>query len=371
MLKKAIVNFIVVLILLISLCCGSVYALQKIKIDKILSVGINKQNNQNEFISIEDIKTDDYGNLYVLDSKRQLVLKYDASCNFVKTIGKPSLNITNKEEIKNKLASIKAGQIKVNKEYLYNPLKLFLKNDKLYILDLDKVSVYSINGEFIKNVKLIGLFPRDIHINNNNEIVVAQVLEYSNNIFHVYDENGNLIRSFGDYFEIPNKYKLLGQNTTISNKQRGFPISIKYFSETEKLYLMNPFEYEIRVINEDGIVNNIKNEKNVRYYPPQGISQPLEGQREAWAIAYMAAPKILMMNGRILVFTPKIINKVNIGCWVEIYNNERREAVSAVDLKSYPACIFGRSINSNEGELYCIEIDNGSYFVGKYLIKML
>lgn len=344
-----------------------------ISIEKIKSMVIDKNSKGYNFLSITDIKTDEYGFVYVLDSERQIVQKYTKDLGFVGSIGNPAFISNSETDLENNIRAVAGHQLKVNKENLYSPQKIWIKNGRLYILDLGKIGIYSIEGEFIKNLHTDLSSTRAIFVNDADEIIVGSESETTGQIFCVFDNEGVLTRRFGECFGLSGKATGLAERTGINERSLGFPISVQYVNKTQRLYCMNPYKFEIVVYQNEKLTDLMRPDGDVfRFPPPQAISQPLEEGKTPWALTLISPPQMFWLADRLLVFMPDIeFNTLtNAGMTINSYKENKLDASLKLRSGMYPLCIFEKPDKSG-GDMYCIEIAEGNQTVSKYEIRIV
>jgi len=314
------------------------------------------------FVKISDIKVDNLGNIYILDSIRQRVQVYDQSQNYIATIGTSKFNSRNMKEWRSNIENIKRGEIKeIELEELYFPQKMFLKNEKIYILDLNKVVIYSKENEFLGGITYKNIKAHSVFINKKNEIVVAGVKNESNHFLHVFNEKGDFQFSFGEYFKIPKSIKS-GIPNNVEQKSIAFPSDIYYSEEENEFYCMNPFEYDIHIYQDNVLIRKIRlPAKDKQIIPPQGLGRFVQG-KPVYSISYITSPTLLRMGNHIFVFSAnlfmpsRIIKNYNL----EIYKDFNLSGEYSIDIVN-PAFAVDQ-----EGSLYCVEFGAEQSKVVKY-----
>lgn len=333
---------------------------EKVKIEKIFS--IESESVKVPLDSVRDISVDKNGNIYILDSIKG-VYQFGKEGNFKQIFGKSKFYFKDKNDLKKNVENLRKilREEGIKPYEMLFPQKFYLKDDKLYILDKEKVCIYSIENTFLGSFSLNYIKARDIYVNVKNEVVIGGIKKGSDKIFHVFDKKGNYIYSFAEHFEIPSKFKYsLPEN--FDTKMVSFPICTFYFERDDEYYLMNPFEYEIRIYKDRKLEKIIKNEKAF-YMPPQVIISYIGGKFMGGSVGYISPPKLFRINDYTLIFRVQ---------------KEAGEECTIVDIFKDNIFINSCSLNSllspihmdSQGYLYCLEKNKGSQILSKYLFLL-
>lgn len=198
------------------------------------------------FGRIADISVDEFGNIYMLDSLRSRIQKFDSKGQFLATIGKPKFSYKSRKEYKKDFYKRKEEIRSIKPDELYFPQKFHYRYNKLYILSVYKVCIYSIHNEFISSLNLQdkGTQAYSILVNNNDEIIIAGMKDDSDKMFHAFSEAGKYLNSFGEYFDHPSK-KSLPEH--VDPRFASLPVRCSYSINCDKIYAFSPFQYEIHI----------------------------------------------------------------------------------------------------------------------------
>lgn len=352
---------LVLLFLFIFLLSSIFYGRYIVSVKKEISIGKEKGNDNYIFGRIEDVAVDEKGNIYILDSIRERIQKFDRNGKFLFTIGKPKFHFKNIGDYQKNLRMVDEVVRKegIKPDELFHPKKLFYKKNKLYVLDIDKVCIYSSShNELLRTIPLNNLIGRWIFVNNNDEIVIGGIKLDSDKIFHVFDENGNLKYSFGDYFDIPPDIRS-SLPKEFNSKVIATPSWCYYCVKTNKYYLLNPFKYEIKIYQGKKLNKVITPPiKGYRTTPPQGIVHYINGKFAGYSTGFIAPPTIIKRGDYLFVFHPDI----ELGfCSVDVFKNNVLQETLKADINGFPI------VMDKEGYIYCIREENGSYSLTKYL----
>ena len=339
--------------------------------EKTLTIGPGAAGGPYVFVRIADVKADSAGNIYVLDSVRARIAKFNGRGEFLSTIGQPLFDVTNRNELyknpdllKTKLRSSRdSGE-------LYSPQAFYLDKQSVFITDLGKVVVYSATGEFQRAVswkQMVNV--QAAFLNARREVVLLGSATGRDQIFHVLDSEGNISRSYGDNFEIPSKLanSISGDQKESKIKMMSLPVSFCLGVDGEVL-ILSPFRYEIRIYREDSLWKTIIGTSEYSGGFAGGIDHSIGGKPAGFSIGYIAPPVILKNDDLILVFQ---------------VNDQRASPASGlrsfrVDvfkdsefIKSYDLMLEGypKGLGPN-GHLFTIG-SGSSLFVNEYVLKSL
>ena len=167
--------------------------------------------------------------LYVADSERRQVIKYDSKGNYINAYGDPNtikptdVFVYNDyiyiADVQNHLINVFSNNnsdlvtefpkaIKQSPEYLYSPVNIFLQNDKIYVNDLGdaKIKIYDLDGKYLSFVggygKQTGQFvrPKGIAVDNTDILYVTDA-GFEN--VQMFDQDGQLLMFFGGKYQEP------------------------------------------------------------------------------------------------------------------------------------------------------------------------
>lgn len=131
-----------------------------------------------------------------------------------------------------------------------------------------KISIFKIKDglEFLREINLdFSPSIRSIAPAKENKIYVAGLRK--GKILHLYDLNGNLVKSFGDPFDVPSKLLQFKEIPMVR-----VPWAID--SSNDFLYVFNPHRYEILVFKDEKLFQKII--ENLSFFPLQA-TKPKEG----------------------------------------------------------------------------------------------
>jgi hypothetical protein len=236
-------------------------------LEKDLEIGVSDGDENYMFGGIIDVEVDSQENIYVLDWKNKTVKKYDKSGKFLHNIGQ-------KGQGPGEFSSILVDSC-------------LDRNDRLYVVELRKVHIFDENRGFI-NSFIPDFFPLGIMADKEGKIIL--VGEKVDKIFHIYDQKGEYLDSFGELFPIPEKLRKL-YNLKMATDTRNV-----HLSDESRLLVFNPFKYEIDVYQEKKLVGKIS--RDSPYYKlPKLVKNEKGGETDLTTFA-----KILENHGHIFVW---------------------------------------------------------------------
>jgi hypothetical protein len=312
--------------------------------EKILTIGPGSAEGPYLFLGIEDVKADSAGNIFVLDSVRARVVKFSPNGEFLSAIGRPLIDVTDRNEKLKNLDLLKS-KLKESRESdeLYYPKAFCLAENGLYIADQGKFVQYSAEGA------PLGVIPwkvrinfRGAFLNGRGEVVLLGNVTGRDQIFHVLDGEGNIERSYGESFKIQSE-----RAVSIPDDQEkdrilsliGLPVSYCLGPRGEALVL-NPFGYEIRVYWDDSLRRTVTCAAKYSSGFAGVISHSIAGKSAGFSIGNIAPPVILGKDDMILVFqaddrgTADGVGRRNFR--VDVFKNYEYQKTLSLTLEGYP-----------------------------------
>lgn len=206
-----------------------------------LSIGVEEGDENYMFGGVADVEEDEQGNIYVLDYKFWTIKKYDKNGRFIKNIGRKGIG---------------PGEIP------QFPVDMALMNGKIYLLLINMVNIYDMDGNF-SNAFKTAIISRHILVNSKDKIIlVGETFEKPYKLFHFFDSNGLYLASFVEAFQAPNlKLKKISE--------KWLPDSV-FLSKDGKLFVAHPFRYEIFIYKNTILEKSFKVRSN-NYKTPKVI----------------------------------------------------------------------------------------------------
>jgi len=238
--KKLKTKNMVFLIIIWAVSCFFFQACKEtqISLQEELSLGVDEGDENLMFGGISSICFDAEDNILILDWRMWRVQKFDSQGTFLKSF------VIQKGQ--------GPGELTFPGEMAVSPLgKIFLYDFmdwKILILDQEGNSINSFKLDFC-----------GISIKSFGDETLVVMGDKDNRLFHVYDVEGQLVKSFGEHFEVPQKlasYEL----PTVKYPQE-FTVS-----ESGRIYVCDPHGYEISVYRNDELERKIKG-KNAAFWP--------------------------------------------------------------------------------------------------------
>lgn len=214
-------------------CSKAKKQLKEISLKEDMSIGVESGDEHNMFAEIGDIALDSEENIYILDSKEGKVSKYDTNGNFLKSL------------------EVKRGEGPREASYVHR-LAVSQKG-RVFALDRNtgKILVFDEGFEWVRSFKT-DFRTIDILPYSEEEFVVFGIKD--EHIFHIFNQEGNLLESFGETFDIPSEY-LEYKNMPLVKLPRRADIT-----KDGRIYLVNLHTYEIRVYEDKKVHHVIKEE---------------------------------------------------------------------------------------------------------------
>ncbi len=204
------------------------------------------------FFGASHICSDSTGNIYISDSKARTIFKFDSSGNFLIRIGREG-----------------QGPGEFN-----NPRRICLLNDSLIVSDNNnrRIQILDKNGIYIKSVKLKGMAPWDIAVNDNGLIFVAPLrMQSEAPLIDVYSQEGELLYSFGEPIDLEYSWNVFNQALLATDKEGKLLVAFAHWPIIRKYSEEGELEAEYRI--EDKIMKDNEN-FNLKQQKPKPKGQP-------------------------------------------------------------------------------------------------
>ncbi len=206
---------------------------QQISLTEDLVIGVESGDEQFMFADIGDIELDSEENIYILDWKDSKIKKFDKNGTFLRSL------------------EVKQGEGPREASYIMGIA--VTPKGKIYAHDRNtgKILVFDEGFEWVRSFTT-GFRSIDILSYSEEEFIILGIKD--ENIFHIFNQEGNLLESFGEAFEIPSEY-LQYENMPLTKLPRRADIT-----RDGRIYLVNLHKYEIRVYKDKEVHHIIKEE---------------------------------------------------------------------------------------------------------------
>lgn len=239
-------------LILISVILGKEIDLsRKVFLQKDLEIGLPEGNTELIFGEIGPVWIDEKNNIYIGDRRNNRIQVFYQNGKF-----KISLKFQKGEG---------PGEI------LYFTAFFILEPDLLIIKHAfkPKISIFRIREglKFLNDINLdFSPSIKSVAPAKNNRICVAGLKQEK--IFHIYDLEGNHVKSFGEPFKIPSRLSRFKDLPILR-----VPWAIDY--SEGKIFAFNPHEYELLIFEDTNLIKRIK--KDIPYSPLQTTKTNIEG----------------------------------------------------------------------------------------------
>jgi hypothetical protein len=215
--------------------CSKTKQIKEISLTEDLSIGVESGEGPDMFAEIGEVALDSEENIYILDSIDIKVKKFDKNGNFLKSL------------------EVRRGE--GPREVTYITGLAVTQNGRVYAHDRnsEKTLVFDEEFEFIRSFKT-DFRTIDILPYSENEFIIMGIKDEK--VFHMYNQEGELLESFGETFDIPSEH-LKYENMPLVKLPRRADIT-----KEGRIYLVNLHEYEIRVYEDYKIHHVIKEESD-------------------------------------------------------------------------------------------------------------
>jgi len=181
---------------------------------KELEIGLLEGDKDYIFGQITDVKIDSLGNIFVLDVKMNKVVKYDRDGKYI----------------------LRFGEKGVGPGEFEDPRSITLDSSgRVCVLDFQKVIIFDEAGGLIKSFGL-NFMGIDMALNDKGNLLILGARD--NRLFHVYDNEGKYLYSFGDLVNSPKEFAGMKGASL-------FRTPLRLWANGKNIFVMNPYKYEI------------------------------------------------------------------------------------------------------------------------------
>lgn len=278
-----------------------------------------------------EITVDNKGSLFVLDTLKEEISRFDKAGRFISSIDYRAV------------AGAKPRPLGA----------IFASGDRLYILEGSNIVIRDLNGGLIREVPTHIPMPKVITFTfyvQDGYIVISGIKDGSKDFFHILDDYGKEIGSFGGSFAVPDKIRAsLPKDYDPRNLSK--PLKIFYSATENELFVLNPFQYEIQVYRGRKLYRTLTHDATYGGFAGGYSTSISTGQRMEYAPAYIGNPLVTRRGRCILILRAKSWGSDNY-C-VDIFKNYVYRATQDVDIKGLPVA------SDEEGNVYFINNDRG------------
>lgn len=213
--------FIITLLSLLPNVLMQASVMPEIVVSPNVCIGKNATDENYVFGGVAAIDEDADGNIYVLDFKFRTIKKYNGEGVFIKNIGKIGQG---------------PGEIP------QFTVDMAISDNKIYLLLIDMVIVYSLEGDYVDTIRLL-FFPRFIGVDLEGNMYLISDNGPNGKMINMLDKDGRLIASYGELFE--------AKNSSFSRIQKKWLPYAVYMSGKGKIIIANPFRQEILIYHRE------------------------------------------------------------------------------------------------------------------------
>lgn len=237
-LKTMALFLLITIVLLINSCFQEEKSIiQTFTFNKVLEIGISYGDENYIFGSINDVEVDSGENIYILDGRMTRIVKFSKDGEFILRFGKK-------------------GQGPGEFEF---PESMVLDSErKIYVLGSGKVLVFDENGRYLQSFPY-DFYGIDIALDDEENLILLGPRD--DQIFHIYNRNGNYLYSYGSGFKVPDEFAEF-------KHARFSKLPIRLWSVEDEIYVLNPYRFEIHVYK-DGKIKNKLSKDTPDYLSPE------------------------------------------------------------------------------------------------------
>jgi hypothetical protein len=367
--NKRALNMVAVLILVLIVILSSRAQLgADLEIQRVLT--IESAGDGRAFTYPIDLAIGKRGDIYVLDSTKAIITRYDKQGKYLSDLGVPAFKSRSLEEINRGIlrANKNIREIGESNKLLF-PKRIYYHGGKIYVLDIGKIVIFSESGEIETIIPLREIQANWLIINRRNAIIVGGFKKDSDKVFHIVDLRGATTRSFGDYPEIPPRIraKRLPQ---VDDRMLSLPINCTYSEQNDEYYILSPFSYKIDIYKDFKRTRSIANTNNYMGLFGGIVHVDESGQFQGYGTSVIDPPIIMSMDNHELVFRPDLQKNdyfsgtedrsYLVDCYLE---NELQKTLKP-NIKGMPLAM------DDEGFIYIIENNGSNPIVSKNVLKI-
>jgi len=272
-------------------------------LEKDLEIGVLEGNENYMFGGIIDTEVDSEENIYVLDWRNWTVKKYDKYGKFIRNIGQ-------KGQGPGEFSAILVDSC-------------LDRRNRLYVLELLKVHIFNEKGEFIRSFNP-DFFSHHIIVNQEGLIILGG--KRKDKIFHIYNPEGKYLESFGEPFPAPSlEYRKFKDKWCPSNA---------YLSEDGKIYIFNPFKYEICVYKDKKLERKILKEA-----PDYSAPEVTQSGERSYSYTYTSTAVFKTDNKLLAYYSSKETGENGYKGWIDVYDQKDYEYLGSLEVKGYPSAL--------------------------------
>ena len=200
-----------------------------------LIIGTNEKNTDYYFEVISDIKADENGNIYVVDSSANSVKVFNSKGKYLKDIGRQGQG---------------PGEFMA-------PMGMAIVKDKISVYSMGRLSFFTLDGDFIQHNKV--MFGRLMCFDSEGNII-TKVPGPPGNVFkeflRKFNPEGKLILEVAEIVIAP--------PPSPNEKRKAFPENVLFtVRQNDSIVWTNRSQYEVNVVGKDGqAFLKIKKENN-------------------------------------------------------------------------------------------------------------
>lgn len=321
---------------------------------------LNESLRIDGFLLITDVKTDQNGNIYVLDSVRATILVYDENGSFIRKIGSNKYEFLTLQEYMTNYSQLLEKSIrgKEIKDYeLVFPTSFALDEERVFILDGYKIVIHNIDGDYVETIVFKDMkYIQKVFIDKDRQIILVGLRNGSNGPFHVYDEHGSYLMSFGQKSSPSDKLKtIITENDKIGSgidaDIYSLPAFVNYDYEDDELIALSNSDFVIEVF--------VNKSKEYRKFQDVNISMGVpnhvrhadpQGKYVGTGVGYVGLPVIAKAGEVIYCFFPDKAMKNDYRI-LATYINGVCSRVAVTDIQGVPIHL------DYANHIYCIRKD--------------
>ncbi len=189
-----------------------------------LVIGIQEKGTDYQFEVISDIKTDDDGNIYIVDEQAHCIKLFDKKGNYLKDIGRKGQG---------------PGEFVA-------PTEMVVLEDKIAVYSLGRISYFTLDGNFIDHRKV--MFGRIVCFDSEGNIIAQQAGRPGNDMklfLRKFNPEGQILYTVASI--------AVGSPPSPDKKENAFPKTLLYTVRKDNSVVWTERDkYELNVVDKSG-----------------------------------------------------------------------------------------------------------------------
>lgn len=287
------------------------------------------------FGAVLDVAVDERGGLVVLDMQKKEIHRFDETGRWNAAV-----------------------DMRPEGDAPWYPRAVFASGERLYVLEGLNILIRDLKGGSVRKIPAQGILSMAFYV-HDGDIVLSGNKKGSEDMFHVFDENGNGVESFGARFAVPDEISAALPGD-YDPKELSDTLKFYWSPSDDELFVANPFRYEIRIYRGRKLFRTLTH--NASYSSFAGGIRHLspEGRNMGFSTGFIGYPSAIRRGDVLLVFRPKSPGRADY-C-VDLFKDYEYQSTQDLEIHGLPIAA------DPEGNVYVAEYDRNARAVS--IVKM-